>query len=144
MPTRAQRAKKLGIPVDQLPDGRGKNPNSWNNTRRGADHHRWNKGRIISEDGYVKIRLGVDHPLADPNGYAYEHLVVWCAAGNQRPKPGEALHHKNEDKTDNRYSNLELLTRGAHNARHNATRGRLPNGRFAAASGTSFRRKDDR
>lgn len=130
MPTREQRARRLGVPVDQLPDGRGRNPASWNNTPRGSEHHRWNGDRMLNEDGYVKVRVGVDHPLADPNGYAYEHLVVWCAAGHPRPGPGELLHHKNEDKTDNRYGNLELTTRADHNRVHNAQRGRGPDGRL--------------
>lgn len=110
--------------------GRGKNPASWNNTKRGAEHHRWNAGRMLSEDGYVKVRVGTDHPLADPNGYAYEHLVVWCAAGRPRPGDGETLHHRDEDKTNNRLGNLELLTRGEHNAHHNAERERDDGGRF--------------
>lgn len=88
-----------------------------------------------NEDGYTKIRVGVNHPLADPNGYAYEHLVVWCAAGHPRPTPNETLHHKNEDKTDNRYDNLELLTRGDHNALHIAERGRRENGQFEKRAG---------
>ena len=113
--------------------GRGRNPASWNNTKRGPEHHRWNAGRLLSEDGYVKLRVGVDHPLADPNGYAYEHIVVWCAAGNPRPGDGETLHHKNENKADNRIDNLELLTRGVHNALHIAERGRNTLGQFNAA-----------
>jgi hypothetical protein len=115
--------------------GRGKNPASWNNTKRGADHHRWNAGRMLSEDGYVKVRVGAEHPLADPNGYAYEHLVVWCAAGRPRPADGETLHHKNEDKTDNRLDNLDVLTRADHNALHIAERGRKTNGQFKKAAG---------
>lgn len=86
--------------------------------QRGSEHHRWNDGRQISSHGYVKIRVGVDHPLADPNGYAYEHLLVWVSAGRERPPKGWLLHHKNDDKTDNRLSNLELLRRGVHNALH--------------------------
>lgn len=118
MPTREQRARKLGIPVDQLLDRRGQNPNSWNNAKRGSEHPRWSEDRMISDDGYVKIRVGVDHPLADPNGYAYEHLVVWVAAGNPRPEHGFHIHHKNEHRTDNRYGNLELLTDQEHAAEH--------------------------
>lgn len=110
--------------------GRGNNPRSWNNTKRGAEHHRWSQARMLNEDGYVKVRVGKEHPLADPNGYAYEHLMVWCAAGNPRPGPGETLHHRNEDKTDNRLGNLELLTRSAHNVLHNADRERDDSGRF--------------
>lgn len=132
MPTREQRARRLGVPVDQLPDGRGKNPASHANRPKGAEHYRWNSGRMLNEDGYVKVRVGVEHPLADPNGYAYEHLVVWCSAGRARPGPGETLHHENEDKSDNRIGNLELLTRGEHNAHHIAERGRRQNGQFAA------------
>ena len=113
--------------------GRGNNPASHGNTKRGAEHHRWNAGRMLSTDGYVKVRVGVEHPLADPNGYAYEHLLVWCAAGRPHPAEGETLHHGNEDRTDNRLSNLELLTRGKHNATHLATRGRRLNGQFEKA-----------
>lgn len=110
--------------------GRGNNPKSWGHHKSGAAHHRWNSGRILNEDGYVKVRVGREHPLADPNGYAYEHLLVWCSAGRTRPESGHTLHHKNEDKTDNRIGNLELLTRSEHNKLHNAERGRDLRGRF--------------
>jgi len=115
--------------------GRGNNPLSHNNTKRGAEHHRWNSGRMLNDDGYVKVRVGVGHPLADPNGYAYEHLLVLCSAGRTRPVEGETLHHRNDDKTDNRLDNLELLTRGDHNALHIAERGRRANGQFEKAAG---------
>lgn len=131
MPTRERRAKSLGVSVDQLPDGRGKHKNHI----KGDRHPRWNDGRMLSDDGYVKVRVGVDHPLADPNGYAYEHILVWMGAGNQKPKTNELLHHKNENKADNRIKNLELLTRGEHNAHHNAERGRDGRGRFKKAAG---------
>jgi hypothetical protein len=106
-------------------DQRGKNPKP-----KGAASHRWNDGRMLSDGGYVKIRVGKNHPLADPNGYAYEHLVVWCAAGNLRPGPDDLLHHKNEDKTDNRYSNLELKLRPDHSREHIAERQRDSRGRL--------------
>lgn len=118
MPTRERRAQSLGIPVDQLPDGRGKGrkPN-------GSEHYRWNDRRMLSEHGYVKVRVGKEHPLADPNGYAYEHLLVWVSAGRPRPiHDSQLLHHRNEKKTDNRLSNLELLDRVAHAAEHQGER----------------------
>ena len=47
---------------------------------KGPSHHRWNSGKIVSREGYIKVRAGKDHPFADPNGYAYEHLLVWLSA----------------------------------------------------------------
>lgn len=78
---------------------------------------KWNN-RIISSEGYVKVRVGITHPLADPNGYAYEHLLVWISAGRPAPTDEQILHHKNEFKTDSRLDNLELLTRPDHNRLH--------------------------
>lgn len=96
----------------------------------GADHPRWNDGRMISSHSYVKVRVGVEHPLADPNGYAYEHLLVWVSAGNAPPPPGHLLHHVSEDKTDNRLSNLEQISRADHNRHHNQGRQRDVRGRL--------------
>ena len=99
-------------------DGRGRHGNHL----RGSAHPKWNDGRIVSGEGYVKIRVGIEHPLADPNGYTYEHLVVWVSAGNPPPLKTQLLHHKDEDRENNRIGNLELKTRSRHNAEHNAKR----------------------
>lgn len=98
--------------------GRGKNPASWGNSATGSKHHRWTPGGSVASNGYVKIRVGKEHPLADPNGYAYEHQVVWASAGLPSPEAGEVIHHKNEDKTDNRIGNLELRNRCDHSVSH--------------------------
>lgn len=129
MPTRERRAKSLGIPVAALPDGRGKHKHH----ARSAAHPRWSGGRIMSGHGYVKVRVGPAHPLADQNGYAYEHLLVWVSSGRAAPIRHEVLHHKNEVRTDNRLSNLELLTRSAHNHLHLAERERDARGRIKRA-----------
>lgn len=131
MTTRERRAKALGIPVEMLPDGRGRHGNH----ARAADHPRWNSEQLLSSHGYVLLRVGVDHPLANPNGYAYEHLVVWVAAGRALPTSEETIHHRNEDKTDNRLANLECLTRSEHALRHDAERGRDDHGRFRQHGG---------
>jgi hypothetical protein len=94
------------------------NPQNLIHLPEGRQHPRWTDDKIVSSHGYTKIRVGREHPLSDPNGYAYEHLVVWISAGNSRPALGFILHHKNEDKADNRLSNLELLTKIAHAERH--------------------------
>ena len=90
------------------------------NHSKSGKHYRFNNA-IISSHGYKKIRVGIKHPLADPNGYAYEHLVVWVSAGNKRPESNELLHHKNHIKTDNRIENLKVVDRLQHNKHHNKT-----------------------
>lgn len=96
------------------------------NHAKASAQHRWVAGSRQGSTGHVKIRVGRGHPLADPNGWAYEHTVVWVSAGNSRPGQSEVLHHVNGDKTDNRIENLRLMTRAEHNHLHNASRQRCP------------------
>ena len=63
--------------------------------------------------GYRRIKVG--------GRYRLEHLVVWEAINGPRPK-GWNVHHKNEDKADNRPSNLKLVQHGAHISLHHAKR----------------------
>lgn len=100
---------------------------------RGKAHGRWNRERLSSSHGYAKIRVGPGHPLADPNGYAYEHLVVWVSAGNKRPGRGEVLKFRNDDRTDSRIENLYLVARGEHNRIKNAAQMRDGLGRVMSA-----------
>jgi len=86
----------------------------------GEKHYRFNRGTMLSSHGYVKLRIGKEHPLADSNGYAYEHLVVWVDSGRERPRNGFAVHHINENKLDNRIENLELVSVHEHATKHHA------------------------
>lgn len=72
----------------------------------------------MTSHGYVKVRVGLGHPLADPNGYAYEHTLVWITAGYAAPVGSQAIHHRNGDKVDNRIENLELLSFQEHMHRY--------------------------
>lgn len=52
--------------------------------------------------------------------YCYEHHLVWWQNVGSLPKNGEVIHHKNKDKTDNRFSNLEILAMVEHSRQHAA------------------------
>lgn len=94
---RKRRAKKLGLGILDLPDGRGKHSNHVSS----KDHYRWNDAQIISNGGYTKTRVGVSHPLADSNGYALEHILIWLSAGRTLDAD-TVLHHINSLHNKNR------------------------------------------
>jgi len=118
---RLKKAKKLGCSIYDLPDNRGKHSNHC----KGEKHPRWNKKTTISEHGYLKVNVGVNHPLADSIGYTYLHLLVWCASGKEKPKKGNIIHHINGSKFDNRIENLQLLSNSQHGKLHNKLKSEL-------------------
>lgn len=84
----------------------------------GPNNPNWRGGRIIEPRGYVLIRVGVGHPLADVRGYAYEHRLNAEKALGRALRPGEEVHHDDEIKGNNDPGNLAPLTSPEHNARH--------------------------
>ena len=114
----------------------------------GARNPNWKGGRVIEPRGYVLIRVGVGHPLADVRGYAYEHRLV--AAERAKLLPGLVVHHENERTGDNDPSNLEPLTRAEHGRRHRKYERGLRNPgepnpmiECACACGTRLRKFDE-
>lgn len=83
------------------------------------ENSNWRGGRSIASNGYVLIRLGVGHPLADVRGYAYEHRVVAAQALGRPLADGEEVHHKDGDKRNNHPSNLQVMSgRAEHFVEH--------------------------
>ncbi len=94
----------------------------------GAKNPAWKGGRIIASNGYVLIRVGVDHHLADVRGYAYEHRLVAEQAIGRRLRPGEQVHHIDHNKANNAPDNIEVVASVAeHRFRHRTAGSTLRN-----------------
>lgn len=65
----------------------------------GPTNSNWRGGRSLASNGYILLRVGVGHLLADVRGYAYEHRVVAEAKLGRRLRKGEHVHHVDGDKT---------------------------------------------
>jgi hypothetical protein len=95
----------------------------------GPKNGQWKGGRSVASNGYVLIRVGIGHHLADVRGYAYEHRLVAEQMLGRRLRPGEQVHHRDENKENNAPGNLEVVASLAeHRLRHRsaASSRRLP------------------
>lgn len=82
----------------------------------------YGSGRSLASNGYMLVRVGVGHPMADVRGYAYEHRMVASRVLGRDLKPDEIVHHRNGVKTDNRPENLEVVTGNAGHFVHHRRR----------------------
>jgi hypothetical protein len=71
----------------------------------GENHHLWKGGKTTNSYGYVKSTCP-DHPRADRDGYAFEHILVAERTLGKLLPIGAEIHHFDEDKGNNHPSNL--------------------------------------
>jgi hypothetical protein len=62
-----------------------------------------------------------NHPHQCGRHYVYEHILIWEALGGPLPE-GYGIHHRNGDKQDNRFENLEAMSRPEHATLHHELR----------------------
>jgi len=71
---------------------------------------------------YILVKAPDDYPGKTYRGarrYVYEHQLVWWQETGEVAPDGHVVHHKNDNKHDNRFENLELQTRARHTSEHN-------------------------
>ena len=76
-------------------------------------NNNWRGGRIQTAHGYILIRVGLGHPLADCRGYAYEHRLVVSQILGRWIKPNEKVHHKDTNRLNNIAENLLIVSSNA-------------------------------
>lgn len=100
---------------------------------QGAEHFNWKRGGSVHSQGYFYVHTEA-HPFARHGRYVFEHRLVMEAwmrdkapdhhflvevDGVKYLRPEIDVHHRNENKRDNRITNLLACTAGAHRAIHN-------------------------
>lgn len=92
--------------------------------QRGANNPAWKGGRHIDRHGYVWLRIASDDAIgmamlsSRTRQYVQEHRLVMARALGRPLVKGEAVHHVNGKRDDNRLENLKLFASNADHLRH--------------------------
>lgn len=77
----------------------------------GPEHSQWIGGRLPVGNGYWRIWVSPDDPMAEMRthqGYVLEHRLVMARALGRPLRRTETVHHIDDDKANNAPGNLEL------------------------------------
>lgn len=81
---------------------------SQSNRQFGEDNPNYKDGKKITDQGYVQLLVGREHPMAGRGGYVLEHRYVMSEYLERPLRRCEVVHHINGNRKDNRIENLEL------------------------------------
>lgn len=84
----------------------------------------WKIKKIIRKGDY-DYALVPNHPRATKNGYVLHHRVVMENFLQRILNSDEVVHHKDDNKKNNRIENLEVMTLKEHTRMHGLQRGRM-------------------
>lgn len=80
---------------------------------KGERHYGWKGGVNKTSHGYIEVYLP-EHHKAGKRGYVRQHILVWEQAYGRELADGEAVHHLNGVKDDNRPENLIAMSKKSH------------------------------
>ena len=83
----------------------------------GENAANWKGGIEKHKRGYL-LQYAPNHPNAI-NGKVMQHRLIFEKHIGRYLEKNEVIHHINENKTDNRIDNLELMNRSTHAKYHN-------------------------
>ena len=81
---------------------------------RGPEHPHYRGGKSHDTNGYITLTSKIH----GRNHQAREHRVMMEEHIGRKLTPNEVVHHKNENKSDNRIENLQVMTRAEHTSYH--------------------------
>lgn len=111
-----KKAYKLGFRKDEKIEFENRS-----NARKREKSSTWKGGRKKTKAGYTMI-LMPEHHRAERSGYVMEHIVIFERETGIEIPDGCCVHHINGNKSDNRISNLCMMTHGAHTVLHSTGR----------------------
>ena len=76
--------------------------------KKGKNANRWCGGNGITKDGYKYI-YKPEHPNSMVAGYILEHRFIMSEHIGRPLDKNEIVHHKNQNKQDNRIKNLKII-----------------------------------
>lgn len=79
---------------------------------RALHPEQYKNGRVITDGGYIKIRVG------NTGRFVYEHRHIMENKLGRKLLTSEHVHHFNGDRQDNREDNLTLVTNAEHRMLH--------------------------
>lgn len=82
----------------------------------GSKHPAWKGGVSFDKQGYVLVYAPAE-PGCRKNGRILEHRMVMQRHLGRALKKGEVVHHKNDNRQDNRIENLELFSANSEHLR---------------------------
>ena len=81
------------------------------------------KKKSFIDNGYIRVLIPLKDQIGN-NKYAMKHRLVMERHLGRKLRDDEIVHHKNHNRSDNRISNLQVMTYSEHTSHHMSKHGR--------------------